>query len=250
MQQASQLHDQQGIDARLREYEALLEEKSEAIRQLHEELQNAHSIVAEMEAQVNAVVEQRPPAGLLREEELLALSEELESERRQLQEDEQTLMQQMREMEVSMARERAEMARQRNDLNRLQSEIRHELERLEKSGAAVRKMEELKRQFADATTRRGLAASSSTNNAAAQPQAPTATPATASQERQQHHGQTVRGRQIIKPRLFLPSPLGGEGLGVRGKAAPSPPTPLPRGARGAKSAIPALLSASAACRRG
>ena len=31
---------------------------------------------------------------------------------------------------------------------------------------------------------------------------------------------------------FLPSPLGGEGSGVRGKRSPSPPTPLPRGERG------------------
>ncbi len=177
LQEASQTPQQQDEDERLREYDALLEEKSETIRQLHQELQNAHSIVAEMEAQVNEVVQQRPPTGPApREEELLALSEELENERRQLQEDEQTLMQQMREMEVSMARERAEMARQRNDLNRLQSDIRHELERLEKSGAAVRKMEELKRQFADATNRRGLAASSSVNHAAAQPQAPQQAP--------------------------------------------------------------------------
>jgi len=160
LQEASQLQEQQGGDEQLREYETILEEKTETIRQLHQELQHAHTIVAEMENQVNEAMEHRPPAGPApREEELLALSEELQRERRQLQEDEQTLMDQMREMEVSMARERAEMARQRNDLGRLQSDIRHELERLEKSGAAVRKMEELKRQFADATNRRGLAAS-------------------------------------------------------------------------------------------
>ena len=180
LQEASQTPQQQGEDERVREYEALLEEKSETIRQLHQELQNAA-----LDCGRDGGPGQRGCATTAagwpapREEELLALSEELENERRQLQEDEQTLMQQMREMEVSMARERAEMARQRNDLNRLQSDIRHELERLEKSGAAVRKMEELKRQFADATNRRGLAASSSVNHAAAQPQTPQQAPAPA-----------------------------------------------------------------------
>jgi DNA repair exonuclease SbcCD ATPase subunit len=169
LHEATQQQDQRSDDERLRDYEAMLEEKSDTIRQLHQELQNAHSIVADMEAQLNDAMEHRPPTGPApREEELLALSEELESERKQLQEDEQTLMDQMREMEVSMARERAEMARQRNDLGRLQSDIRHELERLEKSGAAVRKMEELKRQFADATNRRGLAASGPGKQSAAQ----------------------------------------------------------------------------------
>jgi chromosome segregation ATPase len=159
LHEATQQVEQVGGDERLREFEGLLDEKTETIRHLHQELQNAHAIVAEMEAQLSEVEAARPPAGPApREDELLALSEELERERRQLQEDEQTLMQQMREMEVTMARERAEMARQRNDLNRLQSEIRHELERLEKSGAAVRKMEELKSKFADVTNRRGLAA--------------------------------------------------------------------------------------------
>jgi hypothetical protein len=158
LQEASQLGGQ-GSEDRLREYESLLEEKNDTIRQLHQELQHAHSVVAEMEAQLQEAQAARPPAGPApREEELLALSEELELERRQLQEDERTLMDQMREMEVSMARERAEMARSRSDLTRLQNEVRHELERLEKSGATVRKMEELKMKLSDVTNRRGLAA--------------------------------------------------------------------------------------------
>jgi len=172
LQESAQLNEQPVGEERLREYDALLEEKTDTIRQLHQELQNAHSMVAELESQVHHAVQERPPDGPTpREEELLALSEELERERRQLQEDEQTLMDQMREMEVSMARERAEMARQRNDLTRLQSEIRHELERLEKSGTAVRKMEELKRQFLDATTRRGMANTGNASHAGQQPAA-------------------------------------------------------------------------------
>jgi DNA repair exonuclease SbcCD ATPase subunit len=144
---------------RAREYEQLLEEKSEMIRELHQQLQEAQSIVAELEGQL-ASGPSRPavPSGPApREEELLALSEELERERRQLQEDEQTLMEQMREMEITMARERAEMARQRNDLLRVQSEVRHELERLERNGAAQNKIEALKSKLQDANTRRGLA---------------------------------------------------------------------------------------------
>ena len=89
---------------RMKEFEALLEEKSEVIRELHRKLQEHHD---------------RPAGATPREEELLALSEELERERQQLKEDEESLMQQMRDMEVQMSRERAEMARQRSELQRL-----------------------------------------------------------------------------------------------------------------------------------
>lgn len=143
-------------------YEAVIEEKSETIRQLHQQIQELQAALADAEAQTAAAVQQaqanphrsyKGPAP--REEELLALSEELERERRQLQEDEQTLMEQMREMEVSMAKERAEVARQRNDLQRLQAEIRHELERLERSGTLQSKIDNLKNKLQDATARRG-----------------------------------------------------------------------------------------------
>jgi chromosome segregation ATPase len=155
---------------RLKEYDALLEEKSEMIRQLHQQLQQAHGMVADLEAQIAAQPTQRVHTGPTpREEELLALSEELERERRQLQEDEATLMEQMREMEVSMARERAEMARQRNDLQRLQSEIRHELERLERNGALQSKIEGLKNKLNDVTNRRGMAPGAGAAAGAQQP---------------------------------------------------------------------------------
>ena len=39
-------------------------------------------------------------------------------------------------------------------------------------------------------------------------------------------------RQAWAGSVLPPSPLGGEGLGVRGDPSPSPPTPLPRGERG------------------
>jgi len=174
LEQALQEATQQNavaVDERLREYEALMEEKDEMIRQFHQELQNAQVAVAELEGQLNQSSAPRVYAGPApREEELLALSEELEQERRQLQEDEQTLMDQMREMEVCMAKERAEMARQRNDLQRLQAEIRHELERLERSGALQNKINELKSKLHDATTRRGMAPGSSVNLPPVHPQ--------------------------------------------------------------------------------
>jgi myosin heavy subunit len=139
-------------DERVAEYEALLDEKTEIIRQQAEHLQQLQADAEEKTAARSANSGPAP-----REDDLLALSEELERERRQLQEDEQSVMQQMREMEVSMAKERAEMARQRNDMQRLQSEVRHELERLERNGALESKIESLKNKLTDATTRRGAA---------------------------------------------------------------------------------------------
>jgi chromosome segregation ATPase len=147
----------------LREYESVLEEKSETIRQLHQQIEELQAALADAEARVAEYAEQvgdgpRADNGPVpREEELLSLSEELERERRQLQDDEQTLMDQMREMEVGMARERAELARQRNDLQRLQAEVRHELERLERNGALQSKIDNLKTKLQDVTARRGAA---------------------------------------------------------------------------------------------
>ncbi|MCS7168205.1 MAG: hypothetical protein RMI91_04725 [Gemmatales bacterium] len=100
---------------REQEYEALLEEKSELIRQLHQELQLAKQRPA---------VERRVP----REEELLALEQELLREREQLKRDEEQLMAEIRQMEVTLSRERADLARQRNELQRLHQQIQMELE--------------------------------------------------------------------------------------------------------------------------
>ncbi len=161
LQESSQHND--GSEAvRLRESEALLEEKTETIRTLHQQLQETQATLQDVETQAAKAIEavhanQRVNGPVPREAELLSLSEDLERERRQLQDDEQSLMEQMREMEVGMAKERAEMARQRNDLQRLQGEIRHELERLEKNGAVQSKIDGLKSKLQDATNRRGAA---------------------------------------------------------------------------------------------
>jgi hypothetical protein len=109
-------------------YENLLEEKSELIRDLHQQ-------VSELKQQPHTPAEggQTGP----NEEELIALHHELDRERQQLKEDEDALMQQMRTMEVQMATERALLARQRSELQRLQTELKHQLE-LASRDAALR----------------------------------------------------------------------------------------------------------------
>jgi chromosome segregation ATPase len=107
--------------AREQEYESLLEEKSEVIRQLHGQIQHTGP--------------QKSAAEIPNEEELIALHQELEREREQLKQDEEHLMAQIRDMEVSMARERADMARQRSELMRLQNELKHQLEQASKDAA-------------------------------------------------------------------------------------------------------------------
>ena len=179
LHEATQHAAEGGDEEHVKEYEALLDEKTETIRQLHEQLQEAQAVAAGLDAQSGARSPGATAGPAPREDELLTLSEDLERERRQLQEDEQALMQQMREMEVSMARERAEMARQRNDMQRLQSEVRHEIERLERSGSLQSKIDGLKSKLTDAMTRRG---SSPAAAAKQQPAAPTPPPAAGKRE--------------------------------------------------------------------
>jgi chromosome segregation ATPase len=171
MESTQQSPEVSAYEERLREYEQLVEEKSEVIRLLHLQLEEARSALDE---QANQPANRKGPAP--REDDLLSLSEELERERRQIQEDEAALMEQHRQMEMSMSRERAEMARQRNDLQRLFGEIRHELERLERNGALQSKMEDLKAKLQDVSTRRGSAPAT-----ASRPQSSAALPAVGSQ---------------------------------------------------------------------
>ena len=54
LEQALQEASQQGdpnYEDRIREFEALLDEKSEAIRQQHQQLQDAQAVIAELEAE-------------------------------------------------------------------------------------------------------------------------------------------------------------------------------------------------------
>ena len=149
---------QESFEDREKEYEAMLDEKSDVIRTLHVKIQ-------EMEAQLKDAPA-APPAGggggenMPNNEELEALNDELERERcqleqerttleddrRQLREDEEAMMRQMREMELQMAKERAELARQRNELQRLHSEIRHELELAQRDAAVNERLRMLTRR--------------------------------------------------------------------------------------------------------
>jgi chromosome segregation ATPase len=159
-------------EEQLRSYEALLEEKNDTIRELHQQLADLTAAFEDHQREKEVAAPRRSQAPMPREDDLLALSEELERERRQLQEDEHSLMEQMRQMEVGMARERAEMARQRNDLQRLFGEIRHELERLERGGALASKIEGLKTRLQDATNRRGAAPAAPNSGGTPAQQAP------------------------------------------------------------------------------
>jgi paraquat-inducible protein B len=102
------------------DYEKLLEEKTEVIRELHLQIQELKTRIEELEG--------GPPISHGEAAELIALTEELEEGQRQLKADQEMLTGQMREMEIQMSRERAEFARQRSELQRLQQQIHHELE--------------------------------------------------------------------------------------------------------------------------
>jgi hypothetical protein len=149
-----------------KEFEALLEDKAEVIRELHLKMQERPVAPAAAERPVAPVAAGPRGSAILplaasreaitpREEELLALSEELEEDRRQLREDEETVRTQMREMEVQMSRERAELARQRNELQRLHSEIRHELELASRHAALRDRLEPLQRRHQEMLHRKG-----------------------------------------------------------------------------------------------
>jgi hypothetical protein len=115
---------------RQREYEMLLEEKSDVIRHLHQKIQESQ------EAQESAIGGDSVPATnmncsgtrLGQAEEILRLKREMEEQRRQLERDEEEMMSQMRQMEMMMAKERAEMARQRQEVQRLQADLAREIE--------------------------------------------------------------------------------------------------------------------------
>lgn len=155
--------EQQWAD-RQKEYDVLIDEKNEMIRQLHVRAQELEQIAA------------KPPVP--KEEELIAMSEELERERcqlqqdrkqvdeemRQLKEDGEVMNQEMRQMEVQMARERADLARQRNELQRLSEEIRHELDRVEKDRGLSDRLVQLRNRHMDAVRGKSGIAPAPTNS--------------------------------------------------------------------------------------
>lgn len=146
---------QPGWGEREREYEDMLEQKSETIRELNVRLQELN----QDDGSARATAASAAPANV-NQDELANLSDEIERERcqleqerrrseddrRQLRDDEDSMMRQMREMELQMAKERAELARQRNELQRLHSEIRHELELATRDAAVNERLRMLQRR--------------------------------------------------------------------------------------------------------
>lgn len=124
---------------RQREYENLLEEKSEVIRGLHLKIQ-----------QLQEKGGPRPEAtnqDATNQEDLSGLKRQLEEERRQVQEDEEALMVQMRQMEMAMSKERAELARQRSELQRLQADLNNEIEKAAQNGNMRERLQALRKPY-------------------------------------------------------------------------------------------------------
>jgi hypothetical protein len=103
---------------RQREYEALLEEKSEVIRALHQKIREQQERPrAEIEDDITL-----PP------NDAALLKHQLELQQQQLREDEEAMTAQLRDMEMALSRDRAELARQRQEIQRLQADLAREIE--------------------------------------------------------------------------------------------------------------------------
>jgi hypothetical protein len=102
--------------AKQKEYEAILEEKSEVIRTLHLELHDAQSRGA-------AATEPATPRDDPR-----SLKKQLEQELAQLENDEEELMIRMQQLEKAMSKDRAELAHQRSEIQRLHRELNQQVE--------------------------------------------------------------------------------------------------------------------------
>jgi hypothetical protein len=142
---------------RQREYEALLEEKSEVIRSLHLKLAE----LREAPPPPAPAPDPEPGADGLTaadRQELLSLKRELEQERAQLAQDEEALMQQMRVMEMAMSRERAELARQRTEIQRLHADLRHEIDQAARDSGLRERLAPLQRRQQEVSSRRAAPA--------------------------------------------------------------------------------------------
>ncbi len=164
------------IAEKQKEFEALLEEKTEIIRALHLKIKESQG--------------HRPASAGAAEDELLALSEELdrercqmqqeqkqlEDERKQLKDDEQMMTKQLRDMEVQMARERADFARQRSELTRIYEEIRREMENIERNGLLNQRLGQLRQRLHETGAAVGAPPRSGSSTIIPSPR-PAATPA-------------------------------------------------------------------------
>jgi len=135
-----------------KEYETLLDEKSEVIRSLHIRLRDLQ------EGAVAGAGLRSAGARAADDDEVARLKEQLLEQSRQLKEDEQELMQQMRQMEMAMSRDRAELARQRSEMQRMQAELAHEIEMASRDPALREKLLSLQRRQQETVARKGTSA--------------------------------------------------------------------------------------------
>jgi hypothetical protein len=131
---------------RQREYEGLLEEKSEVIRGLHQKIAEMRERAASAAPPVEVCAEELPER-----EQLLLLKEELDEQRAQMEQDEEALMSQMRAMEMALAKDRAELARQRAEVQRLHDELKRELENAARDGGLRDRLSALQRRAGHTT---------------------------------------------------------------------------------------------------
>jgi hypothetical protein len=131
-----------------KEYEALLEEKSEVIRELHQQLQQLREGGADAAEGVRP--ERSVDIPLALRQELMGFKDELAQERQQLDHDEQALMEQARQMELAMSRERVELARQRNEVQQTYQQLQHEIEQATRDGALRERLAGLQRRHQEA----------------------------------------------------------------------------------------------------
>lgn len=117
-----------------KEYEMLLDEKSEVIRTLHQQLQELKDAAPGSGGGASAAPATGDGNKLALQQEVVSLKEQLEQQRRQLEDDEQSMMDQMRQMELALAKERVEMARQRGELQRLYQDLQRDIELAQKDG--------------------------------------------------------------------------------------------------------------------
>jgi DNA repair exonuclease SbcCD ATPase subunit len=113
-------------------YEALLEEKSEIIRNLHMQIH-------ELRDAGGARFEPATGASGAR-----ALKKQLEDERRQVKEAEAELSR-MQQMEKAMSKDRAELAQQRSEIERFQQELSHQVETASREPALFDRLVALQR---------------------------------------------------------------------------------------------------------
>ena len=128
---------------RQREYETLLEEKSEVIRNLHQRIQEIQESAISSAPAASSAGASSTKLG--QAEEILRLKREMEEQRRQLERDEEEMMGQMRQMELTMAKERAEMARQRQEVQRLQADLTREIETSSRDSGLRDRLQSLRR---------------------------------------------------------------------------------------------------------